>query len=125
MNFGDGRAEGPGESWSRVQMATLGLPMPQLQTRILDARGEFVARVDFEWEEYGVVGEFDGKTKYGRLLKPGQHVDTVVRQERAREERIRRQSRWVIRWNTKELFDADMFKQIILTGLKNGTRRKA
>ncbi|WP_425307868.1 hypothetical protein AADG42_03645 [Ammonicoccus fulvus] len=124
VEFGDGRAESPGESWSRVQMAALGLPKPGLQTELFDVDGKLVARVDFDWEEYGVVGEFDGDTKYGRLLKPGQDVNTVVRKERAREERIRRQDRWVIRWVTKELFNEKLFRQIIETGLKNGLRRR-
>ncbi len=124
VDFGDGRAESPGESWSRVQMAALGLPMPKLQTEFFDVHGKLVARVDFDWEEYGVVGEFDGDIKYGRLLKPGQDVNTVVRKERAREERIRRQDRWVIRWITKELFNEKVFKNIIETGLRNGLRRR-
>lgn len=124
VDFGDGRAESPGESWSRVQLAALGLPMPKLQTKIFDAGGEFVARVDFDWEDYGVVGEFDGDIKYGRLLTPCQDINTVIRKERAREERIRRQGRWVIRWITKEVFNPKVFKDIIESGLRNGVRRR-
>jgi hypothetical protein len=29
------------------------------------------------------VGEFDGKTKYGRLLKPGQRIEDVIFKETA------------------------------------------
>ena len=45
-------------------MRELGLPAPELQHDLCD-RGRFVARLDFWWPEHGVVGEFDGRSKYG------------------------------------------------------------
>jgi hypothetical protein len=45
--------------------------------------GRLIARVDFHWKEHQTVGEFDGKTKYGRLLKPGQRIEDVIFKETA------------------------------------------
>ena len=69
--FLDAASESAGESVSRARIADEGLPAPQLQRQITDARGRAVARVDFCWEDQRTIGEFDGKIKYGRLLKPG------------------------------------------------------
>ena len=43
----DGRSESPGESWTRLVMAEVGLPTPELQALIADETGTVVARVDF------------------------------------------------------------------------------
>ena len=52
----------PGESLSRVQMFVLNLPRPTLQHPMHDDAGR-IGVVDFWWQ--GVVGEFDGRSKYG------------------------------------------------------------
>ncbi len=44
------------------------------------------AITDFAWPEHGVYGEFDGRVKYGRLLKPGQDPGEVVFAEKRRED---------------------------------------
>jgi len=46
------------------------LPALELQHDIYDGNGRLVARVDFCWEEQRTIGEFDGKIKYGQLVKP-------------------------------------------------------
>lgn len=120
--FGDGRAESPGESHSRVLMAQLDLPTPTLQREFRNAEGEIDARTDFDWEEYGAVGEFDGKSKYGRLIKPGRTLEEVIRYEKRREELLRRHGRWVIRWTFDELADRDQFRRLVLQGLRRGLR---
>ncbi|CAM3244613.1 type IV toxin-antitoxin system AbiEi family antitoxin domain-containing protein [Tsukamurella hominis] len=51
----------PGESWSRVLIHSWGLPAPRLQTPF-DFGGRQVF-ADFEWGS--LIGEFDGKGKYG------------------------------------------------------------
>ncbi len=68
--FADGRIESPLESMSRFCMHRRGLPAPRPQARIVDESGEIVARADFYWEEYGVVGESDGAMKWEN--DPGQ-----------------------------------------------------
>jgi hypothetical protein len=59
----DPRAESPLESVSRLRLADFGLPTPHLQSEIVTLAGDFVARVDFYWPQYGVVGEADGDEK--------------------------------------------------------------
>ncbi|BDH55688.1 hypothetical protein MTP03_06270 [Tsukamurella sp. PLM1] len=54
-------SQSPGESWSRVLMHGWGLPMPRLQTEYRFGGAQVFA--DFEWGP--LIGEFDGKGKYG------------------------------------------------------------
>jgi hypothetical protein len=60
----DGRSESPLESVSRLTIGMLGLPKPTPQQWIYDQYGNLVGRVDFYWDEFGVVGEADGQLKY-------------------------------------------------------------
>lgn len=68
----DGRAESPLESISRLTIAWLGLPAPDLQRRIRNDRGVIIARTDFYWDDLGVVGEADGRAKFERDEKVDQ-----------------------------------------------------
>lgn len=65
VRFGDGRAESVGESRLRVLLDDLGLPAPALQAEIRDGLGRLVARVDFLFDRWGLIVEFDGAVKYG------------------------------------------------------------
>ena len=59
--FADGRAQLPGESVSRLQLARLGFTTPQLQVPVAGpARQTYF--VDFGLTEVRAFGEFDGKT---------------------------------------------------------------
>ena len=103
ITFADGLSESVGESRSRVLIHRVGLPAPDLQVRVLGAGGSAVGRCDFGWERYRTVGEFDGRIKYGRLLRPGQHPGDAVFQEKLREDAIR-DHRWeVTRWTWDDL----------------------
>ena len=97
--FADERSESVGESRSRVILHRWGLPPSDLQIPVL--RGD--ARVDFVWEEQRLVGEFDGRVKYGRLLRPGQDPGDAVFEEKRREDEIRDEGWGVIRWVWAEL----------------------
>ncbi len=44
---------------------------------------------DWGWPEHRLLGEFDGKVKYGRLLEPGQDPGEVVFAEKHREDVLR------------------------------------
>jgi hypothetical protein len=70
MNFLDARSESAGESHSRVVLDRIGMPAPVPQYEVWD-HGVLVGRADFCWGEFRTLGEFDGKEKYGRLLKLG------------------------------------------------------
>lgn len=95
VDLADGLSMSPGESLSRVQMFRLRIPRPRLQVGFFDAAGH-IGDVDFWWK--GVVGEFDGHTKY-RLPPGASHEDVgrVLWSEKKREDRLRRQAE-VARW---------------------------
>lgn len=86
----DGRAESPGETRCRYMFWRQGLPRPDLQFEVYDESGTLVAVTDFVWHRFGVFGEFDGKVKYGRLLRDDQEPGDVVFQEKVREDLVRR-----------------------------------
>ena len=58
----------------------------------------FVGRVDFAWPALGVVGEFDGRIKYGRDLAPEQDPTEVLWHEKLREDLLRELGWLVVRW---------------------------
>lgn len=44
------------------------------------------------------MGEFDGRIKYGRLLRPGQDPGEAVFAEKVREDALRDEDLGVVRW---------------------------
>ena len=64
IRLSDPRSESPLESISRLTIRWLRLPPPQLQTVVSDGDGHPIARLDFYWDEVGVAGEADGRSKY-------------------------------------------------------------
>ncbi len=97
----DGRAESPLESWSRLVIDRSTLPTPDLQREIHDG-GHLVGRVDFFWEEFGVVGECDGMGKYF-----GEYSEKTVREvlddEKFRAQELQDLGYIVVRWSWQEL----------------------
>ena len=89
IKIADGRAESPGESVTRVQCFRFGIPMPDLQHRVTDALGRLIGVTDFYWETHRHLGEFDGKIKYQRLLRPGETPSDCVFREKRREDQLR------------------------------------
>ena len=103
IRFLDGRSESPGESRSRVGFLTSGIPSPEPQYEVHDERGRLIARTDFAWEQFHTLGEFDGKAKYGRLLRPGETPDDAVYREKVREDALRGAGWQVVRWTWADL----------------------
>ncbi len=99
VEFADPRSESPAESMSRANMAHAGVAAPELQFEIHDSNGEFIARTDFAWPDLLLVGEVDGLVKYNDLLTPEQTAGSVLMAEKRREELIRQQGFWVVRWD--------------------------
>lgn len=64
LSLADGRSESVAETLSRLSFRDHGLPTPATQENIFDTHGNRIARVDFCWREYGVIGECDGFGKY-------------------------------------------------------------
>lgn len=119
--FCDGRSESVGESFSRVVLHQQGVPRPQLQYNVYD--GAFlVGRSDFCWEEQRTLGEFDGKTKYGRLLKPGQNLAEVLYQEKLREDAMRDQGWQMVRWTFEDLWRPQALADRLERGFERGRR---
>jgi hypothetical protein len=85
----DGDSGSVGETLERHMFWRMHLPRPLLQFPIYDRHGQLIGITDFAWPEQGVYGEFDGRVKYGRLLKPGQDPGDVVFAEKRREDLIR------------------------------------
>ncbi|WP_415639095.1 hypothetical protein, partial [Prescottella defluvii] len=99
----DGRAESVGESRSRVLLIREQLPIPACQPNLYAADGTHLGRVDFLFEERGVVGEFDGRVKYGRFVPEGRTAADVLWAEKQREDAIRAAGWQVVRWVWDEL----------------------
>lgn len=87
LSFADGRAESALESRGRLRLLGSGLPVPELQVELHDARG-FVARLDAWYEEAAVAVEFDGRIKYTDP-RSGRSPADVLWAEKRREDAIR------------------------------------
>lgn len=118
--FADRRSESVGESRSRVIMHALGISPPRLQVRLLSSDGDFLGRGDFVWEKERVVGEFDGKIKYGRLVRPGQTPGDAAFDEKVREDAIRAENWGFVRWTWADLHARVQFGRRIQRALERG-----
>lgn len=100
VELSDGRSESALESMSRLRMAGAGLAAPQLQVDLVSQSSEHLGRVDFYWDEWGVVGEADGLEKYDDSL-------LNLRAEKLRQERLEQAGLIVVRWGWADLADFD------------------
>jgi hypothetical protein len=89
VRMADGRSASPGESRGRWFCWRHNLPAPQLQYDVYDDQGLLRGTCDWCWPASRLLGECDGKAKYGRLLKPGQDPGEVVFAEKQREDLLR------------------------------------
>ncbi|CAA9308191.1 MAG: hypothetical protein AVDCRST_MAG61-1522 [uncultured Friedmanniella sp.] len=107
----DARSESAGESASRVVLHEVGLAPSTLQYEVLDPRGRLVGRSDFAWPEHRTLGEFDGRVKYGRLLRPGQTAEEALWAEKRREDALRDLGWQVVRWTWADLRRPDLLAE--------------
>ena len=89
-------AESAGESLGRHLCWSQHLPAPTLQFEVRDADGVLIGRTDYAWPEFGVLGEFDGLGKYGRLRRPDESVEQAVVREKRREDLLREITGWLM-----------------------------
>lgn len=82
-------SEYPGESLTRVACFRHGIPAPVLQHDVVDHAGRVVGRADFYWEQFRLLGEFDGRVKYERLRRKGETPANAVVREKRREDEMR------------------------------------
>ncbi|WP_213576369.1 hypothetical protein [Rhodococcus sp. USK13] len=105
VHFLTGYSESVGESRSRVMFAAMGLPPPSQQGVVRGYDDRILGRVDFYIESSAFLGEFDGRVKYARLLKPGQEPGDAVFDEKRREDAMRELGFQMVRWTWEDLGD--------------------
>ena len=111
----DPASESPLESLSRLRLLESGIPQPVLQQEIGDELGRLLARVDFYWDEYGVVGEADGRDKYRDL-------DDVIA-EKERQSLLMELGLTVVRWTWADLRRFDAVASRLRSAFARGRRR--
>lgn len=98
IEFGETAADSPLESVSRFTMRAIGCPRPRLQTPFFDREG-FIGETDFDWPDFGHIGEADGDRKYlDEAYRRGRTPERVVLDEKFREDRLRAVSKGFTRW---------------------------
>jgi hypothetical protein len=114
----DGRAESVGESLGRELFRKHRVPLPIPQFEIFHPSGELAGRTDWAWPDHRLLGEFDGKQKYGRFLRPGETAADAVWREKQREDLLRELTGWsFIRLVWADLFRADQTAQRVFAAL--------
>jgi len=115
VELADAAAESPLESLSRLRMIEHGLPAPTPQQVIRDTAGRFVARVDFYWDEYGVVGEADGLGKYD---SPASRIG-----EKKRELQLESCGLIMVRWGWDDVWQFGAVADRLRSRFRLGLRR--
>lgn len=114
----DGRAESVGETLGRELFRRHRVPMPVPQFEIFHPNGVLAGRTDWAWPAHGLLGEFDGKQKYGRFLRSGESAADAVWREKQREDLLRELTGWsFIRLIWADLFRGDRTAQRVFTAL--------
>ena len=120
--FADARAEAVGESFSRVLLHELRLPPSDLQVEVHDEDGVLVGRCDFGWSASRTLGEFDGRVKYGRLLREGEEPGDAVFAKKVREDDLRSLGNEVVRWTDADLQSPPALRARLLRAFGRGRR---
>lgn len=90
IRFADPLSESALESLARLLFAKCEVPAPQTQV-VLEDGWQVLARVDFYWPKYGVIGEADGMLKYDG-------APHALRAEKLRQERLEEAGYIVVRF---------------------------
>ncbi|PRY49391.1 hypothetical protein LY71_106169 [Geodermatophilus tzadiensis] len=125
VTFADGRSDSVGESRSRVLLDRLGLAPSGLQHPVHAADGTFLGRTDVVWEAERLLGEFDGRVEYGRLLRPGQEPGDAVFDEKRREDAMRAEDHGMVRWTWGDLDRPGVVAGLVGRALQRRRRRGA
>lgn len=74
----DGRSESPMETRLRLLLVRNGLPRPEAQVSIHDARGAFLGRLDLYYAEANLGIEYDGENHRDRLASDDQRQNRLL-----------------------------------------------
>ncbi|RKR74387.1 hypothetical protein [Frondihabitans australicus] len=125
LDFARDRAGSAGESLARAVIHELEFPAPVQQKPFPNPRGGSY-HVDFWWEEFGLIGEFDGRQKYldpamrGRLS-----LEEVLLREKQRSDDLlaRPEVRNLVRWKYSDARTPPILREILKSaGLPSGGR---
>lgn len=115
-----------GESLARHLMFAWQLPEPVLQFEVRDESGHIIGITDFAWPQHGLLGEFDGMHKYGRLLRAGETAGDAVEREKVREDALRSATNFLmVRLIWSELFRGRSTAERIARKLAQGRQLMA
>lgn len=114
-------SDSPLESVSRVNMHRIGCPKPVLQQRFDDYRG-LIGFSEFYWEEFALVGEADGKSKYTNpRYRRGRSLEQVLLDEKERADRIRALGPDISRWGWATAIEPEKLRRhLVAAGLPMG-----
>jgi hypothetical protein len=119
IEFGNGKADLPGESISRVNISLARLTPPILQAPLRGASGT-VYHVDFWWPDFNLIGEFDGKAKYTeeKYLR-GRSPQQALYDEKRREDDLRAADHALTRWPWETAISMPLLRaHLIAAGLR-------
>jgi hypothetical protein len=94
LQLADPRLTSVGEARTFHALWREGIPRPEPQYKVRNARDQVIALLDFAWPHLGVWLEFDGKEKYVKYLREDEESADAVFREKKREDRIRRLTGW-------------------------------
>jgi hypothetical protein len=112
VRLSDSRTESPLESVSRLVIRWLNLPTPEPQRTLFDQYGRIVGQPDFYWDDYGVIGEADGRSKYD--------ARRVLVNEKEHQEEFEDLGLVVVRWGWDH---AIRRRHVLNARLQNGFQR--
>jgi len=111
IEFAVTEADSPLESVSRVNMRTIGCPRPTLQQRFDDYRG-LIGFSEFYWEQFSLVGEADGRSKYTEpRYSNGRTLEQILLDEKERADRIRALGPDVSRWGWRTAISPEALRR--------------
>ena len=102
----DPKSESVAETLSRLVFRDHGLPTPQTQVKITNEHGVLIARVDFLWPEFGVVGECDGFGKYFNDRTPLETQEQLAK-EKDRDAELVALGYRVLHWRWRDIMQPD------------------
>ena len=122
LSEADGRAANPGESWSRGILIAQGLRPDDIQVPVYDG-DRLVAIADFGWD--GVLGELDGKLKYGVGVDTDPGVaGLVVWREKLREDDVRDLGWELARWGYADHYRPGRIGAVVRRAMARAAQRR-